>query len=86
MGSGGDPVTEVFGSGVEDDFGHGCFVAEGSDKYNKGWTVMTSCMEGQKEGPGQEQRKEEIDSEWFLGPFVEPMEHGSYNQYETRRG
>ena len=50
----GDSAIEVFGGGVEGNFGHRCFIAEGSDEYDKGWTGTSSYTEGCKEGPGQE--------------------------------
>ena len=85
----GDSAIKVFGGGVEDEFGHGCFVAEGSDEYDKGWTGTSSCTEGRKESPGQKQREEGVGSDLFhvlfLGPFVEPMGYGSCDQYKTHR-
>ena len=47
-------AVEVFGGGVEDDFGHGCFVAEGSDDYDEDRTATSGCAEGREEGLGQE--------------------------------
>ena len=89
MKSKDDSAIEVFGGGVEDDFGHGCFVAEGSDEYDKGWTGTSSCTEGWKEGPGQEQREERVDPDvfhvLFLRPSVEPMGYGSRDKYKTHR-
>ena len=49
-----DSAVEVFGGGVEDDFGHGCFVAEGSDDYDEDRTATSGCAEGREEGLGQE--------------------------------
>lgn len=86
----GDSAIEVFGGGVEGDFGHGRFVAEGSDDYDEDWTTTGGCAEGRKESLGQEQREEGVDSDLFrvlfLRPFVEPMPgDGSRDQYETHQ-
>jgi len=73
----GSSAIGVFGGGAEDDFVDGRFVAEGSDDYDKNWTATSSCTEGRKEGPGQEQREEGVGSDLLHvllpGPFVEPF-------------
>ena len=42
----GDSAIEVFGSGVEGDSSHGCFVGEGSHEHDERWTGTGSRAEG----------------------------------------
>jgi hypothetical protein len=80
----GDPAIKVFGGGVEDDPGHGCFVGEGSDEYDESRTSTSSCAEGWKESPGQEQREEGVRSDLVhvlvLRPSIESVEFKSRGQ------
>jgi len=74
-----ESAIEVFGAGVDDEFGHGCLVGERSDEHDEGWTSTGGRAEGWKESPGQEHREEGVDSDlghvFFLSPFVESMVH-----------